>query len=420
MIVTKLKNGLNVIMYPIETSMSAEISMFIKAGSKYETERNNGITHLLEHMHFRQLGELSQDMIYYTTECMGSSLRGTTYKDMMHFFMKVRPQYTKESLSLFKKILVQSNWTDEQFQLEKKIVLNELNEKEDEVFLRSISDEAIWGNHPLSQQVLGSEEIIQKLSLEDIIQYKENAMCGDNIVLIITGRVDEEDIKESLEKIGEVPLHLSEQERIETSVKTQFTRKPKIHLEKFSSWNLCDVQISFDIPISEIFENEILFLNSVLGGGDGSILQKEIREKEGLVYDIYSDVDMYEEAAVLSIYFSVEREMLYETLEKVSGILKEINIIISQKDVDMNMTFFTENLWFWADDTHELNFQLGYDWIKGKNLLSIEERIERNRKINVLRLREIAEKIFKKENMTLIIMGPTGKVMKKRLQDIFL
>ena len=77
-------------------------------------------------------------------------------------------------------------------------------------------------------------------------------------------------------------------------------------------------------------------------------------------------------------------------------------------------------MWFWADDTHELNFQLGYDWIKGKNLLSIEERIERNRKINVLRLREIAEKIFKKENMTLIIMGPTGKVMKKRLQDIFL
>ena len=79
--VSKLSNGLTVIFYPIQYTKSVEIGLYVKAGSRYETKRNNGITHLLEHIHFRQLGEMSQEEIYQETECMGSSLQGTTYKE---------------------------------------------------------------------------------------------------------------------------------------------------------------------------------------------------------------------------------------------------------------------------------------------------------------------------------------------------
>lgn len=61
--------------------------------------------------------------------------------------------------------------------------------------------------------------------------------------------------------------------------------KFNIVLENYSSWELLDVQLSFDVNLELIQENELLFLNSILGGGDGSILQKEIREKVGMVYE---------------------------------------------------------------------------------------------------------------------------------------
>lgn len=98
-----LNNGLKVICYPIEHAMSVEIGLYIRAGAKYENKDNNGITHLLEHMHFRQLGDMNQKDIYGTTELMGTSLRGTTHKEMLCFNVKVRPKYLEKVWIFLKK-----------------------------------------------------------------------------------------------------------------------------------------------------------------------------------------------------------------------------------------------------------------------------------------------------------------------------
>ena len=75
----RLNNGLKIVEYPIDNAQSIEIGLYIKAGARYENKGDNGITHLLEHMHFRQLGNMKQKEIYEYAEKMGSTLRGTTY-----------------------------------------------------------------------------------------------------------------------------------------------------------------------------------------------------------------------------------------------------------------------------------------------------------------------------------------------------
>lgn len=188
-------------------------------------------------------------------------------------------------------------------------------------------------------------------------------------------------------------------------------------MKKYSSWSLLDVQLSFDVNLKLVKENELLFLNSIIGGGDGSRLQKEIREKMGLVYEIHSYVETYNDAAVLSIFFSIEKKNLQLGLKKIMDILNNLRVNISQRDMDMNKTFFTDNLWFWLEDSRELNFQLGCDFIEGKELLTIEERIKENEKIDNYRLREVSNIIFKRENISLIVMGTTKGLTKKLLKD---
>lgn len=315
--VSKLSNGLTFIFYPIQYAKSVEIGLYVKAGSRYETKRNNGITHLLEHIHFRQLGEMSQEEIYQETECMGSSLQGTTYKEMMNYRMKVRPQYLKKSLLLFKKILTTFNWTDEQLESEKKIVLNEIYEKEDEEELQQISDKAIWKEHSLSQSILGEERVIKKISLEELVKYKKDIFCKENIVFVITGAVEEDDIESITKQFERIPINDNEKNYIDKNIlEVQFQREPNIVVKEYSSWNILDVQLSFDVNLKLIRENELLFLNSIIGGGDGSRLQKEIREKMGLVYDIYSYVEIYNDAAVLSILFFYRKKELTSRFAK--------------------------------------------------------------------------------------------------------
>lgn len=416
--VTKLSNGLTFISYPIQHAKSVEMGLYIKAGSRYETKSNNGITHLLEHIHFRQLGDMSQEVIYQETECMGSSLRGTTYKEMVNFHMKIRPKYLEKSLLFFEKILTTFNWTDEQLESEKKIVFNEIYEKKDEQELQLISDETIWQEHSLSQPILGDEQTIKKISLEELVNYKKEIFCKENIVFVITGAVKDDDIKSITKQFGRIPITNNKRTFIdENIVETQFQRKPNIVIKKYSSWSLLDVQLSFDVNLKLVKENELLFLNSIIGGGDGSRLQKEIREKMGLVYDIYSYVEVYNDVAVLSIFFSIEKKNLQIGIQKIMEILNNIRTNISQRDMDMNMTFFTDNLWFWLEDSHELNFQLGCDFVKGKEILTIEERIKENEKIDYYRLREVSNVIFKNKNISLIVMGDTKGLSKKLLKD---
>ena len=257
-----LNNGLKVICYPIEHAMSVEIGLYIRAGARYENKENNGITHLLEHMHFRQLGDMNQKEIYETTEMMGTSLRGTTYKEMLCFNMKVRPKYLEKSLDIFEKILTTYDWTEEQLESEKKVVINEIYEKEDEVTLEKIYDKAIWRKNPLKRGILGSEENVKGFTVDDLVGYKKEIFSKNNVTLVITGAIDEEKSREIFEEFGKIKINegVERKEKVEVIKRRQFKREPDVKLENFASWNIVDVQLSFDVDLTKIKENELLLI----------------------------------------------------------------------------------------------------------------------------------------------------------------
>ena len=82
--VITLNNGLKVLVYPMLNTHSVTIGLYIKAGSGYEKGRFVGTTHLLEHLHFRKCGNLSQEELYYKMERIGSTLRAVTIYNERH------------------------------------------------------------------------------------------------------------------------------------------------------------------------------------------------------------------------------------------------------------------------------------------------------------------------------------------------
>jgi len=140
-----LKNGLIVYYYPIDNAYSTSIGLYINAGSKMELPEQNGITHMLEHMHFRRLEELSQNELYFSMDKIGANLRAMTHKEYMRFYMKCRPKFFQDTIKFFKKIISMYNWSDEDFEQEKKVVLNELDSKESNVYWESCMDSLVWG-----------------------------------------------------------------------------------------------------------------------------------------------------------------------------------------------------------------------------------------------------------------------------------
>lgn len=149
-----LSNVIKVFYIALPNTHSISIGLYIKVGSMYENHSNNGITHLLEHLHFRRLGNMNQDQLYTKMESIGSTLRAATYKDFVRFYMKIRPKFLKESVSIFQELLSYYEWEEEDLEKEKEVVLCQLEEKNSYISIEPFVQKTVWKDSSLSLPII--------------------------------------------------------------------------------------------------------------------------------------------------------------------------------------------------------------------------------------------------------------------------
>lgn len=408
-----LDNGLNILFRQMLNTHSAAIGLYIKAGSGYENERQNGITHFLEHLHFRRLGEISQEDLYYKMESMGSDLRGITYRDFLKFSMKVTPDQIQKSLFLFKNIIEADEWTEEEFLKEKQVVINQIIEKENYIWIEDEVGKTIFGNSPLANRIIGTVENIQNMQMAEILKYKKQMFNRDNLIFCITGHIDDETwlmIQRELQT-----LHIPKGEQMKwLPVPDGFhCRKPDVSF-LITKNSLLDVNLSFDISGAEQMGNLLPILNCILGEGTGSNLQKRVRENLGYTSDIYSYLERYKGFAVLHIRFSVERKLLMQCLTEIIQVIGQIKTEITTKDLDVSLPFYTTNKIFLEDDPLEMNHQIAYDTF----ILEDESDGLSHEKQILIKLEELARIIFVPKNVCLVVEGNTNGISKRSIKNI--
>ena len=83
-----------------------------------------------------------------------------------------------------------------------------------------------------------------------------------------------------------------------------------------------------------------------------------------------------------------------------------------------NLPYFTENLWYWIEDTSLLNSELGWEVFRQYKPLTIEDRIKEYQQVTKENLMSMAQKIFLPENVSLLIVGSVGSITKKKLKQL--
>ena len=176
---------------------------------------------------------------------------------------------------------------------------------------------------------------------------------------------------------------------------------------------------AFDVNNSVIKSEILLVLNSILGGGNGSLLQTHIREELGLSSNIYSFIETFGQASVLHIFYSIDKNFFYDSLLPIMQILNCLKREIENTQMETTIPFFTDDLWFWLEDPEYLNFQLARDiFIKGEKMYTIEEKIEKFSNISINSIVKAAQEIFVKNNMSIAILGNTRKITKKGIREL--
>lgn len=410
-----LRNGLRCIFHPMPNTHSVTIGLYIKAGPGYHGSLG-GITHLLEHLHFRQLDEISQDGLYYAMESIGSTLRGTTYRDLLTFSMKVAPVYVPEALKIILTLINANTWTTDNFNAEKRVVANQIEESEEHISIDQEARKYIFKKHPLSRSIMGEADQLNAIVLDDVIKYKKLIFSSSNMIVCLTGKFDESiklDIMDDLSRCI-VSRHIDEVDLMYPQCFHK--RKPDIaYVHKHNS-DMLDVNISFDISYTNSDFDCITILNCILGEGVGSKLQKRIREEQSYTSNIGSYIEWYPHFAVLHICFSVESSKFYSCLVEIFSIIESMKDSVSTEDLSISLPFYTTNHVFYEDDTEEMNYQLGYNQLIHKrmfNAITLQNSATTSAKIITQ-----AKHIFNAKNCCIVLVGNTKGISKSKIQQI--
>lgn len=201
--VSTLSNGLRVATEYVPYQETATVGVWIDAGSRYETDEDNGTAHFLEHMIFKGTQKRSQQVLEQEIENMGGHLNAYTSREQTCYYAKVLKEHVPTAMEIVSDILQNSKLEDRTITLEKDVILREMQEIEgnpEEVVFDHLHATAFQYS-PLGRTILGTADNIRSMTRDRIMNYIKMHYTAGRMVLVATGSVDHDEIVKQAEKL---------------------------------------------------------------------------------------------------------------------------------------------------------------------------------------------------------------------------
>lgn len=315
-----LDNGVRIILDPLSHLKSASVGVWIDVGTRHEDETNNGIAHLLEHLVFKGAGGRDAKSLAEDAEARGVYLNASTAYERTGFYAKSLSEEAIFSLDLCSDLALKPHLNSSDFELEKNVVLSEINEAFDDPEDRAgvTNQMASFENQPLGMPILGDENSLKSINMEMVNAFHNQYLSPQNIIIGISGAYDENQFIDFVcQKFG----HLKSGNKSQAKA-AYFTANSKFESRKIEQ---TQIALSFALPKPErdnLFTSQVY--SGILGGGMASRLFQDLREKHGLVYGIDAYCEKFREVARLNIAFGSADKNANEALKIIEGHLQDI------------------------------------------------------------------------------------------------
>lgn len=321
-----LDNGLKVIYEHIPYVKSISIGLWIKSGSRFENENNNGISHFIEHMLFKGTKNRSSKRISEEIETLGGQLNAFTSRESTCYYVKILDTHFDTGIDILSDMVINPIFSSEEIEKEKSVVLEEINMYEDlpEDLVADIQFKSVWGENTLAYPILGTSETVKNFTRESILDYYSQRYTPENTVLSVVGNFEEETLIKEIEK------KLSTWNSNNAIVITEDAPE-LLNAVTVKNKPIEQVHIALTLKGLESGSNDLyslLAINNYFGNGTSSKLFQSVREDKGYVYTIYSFPSSYKNTGMITIYFACNPSYLEDAIRLIKD---EINNIYTNK-----------------------------------------------------------------------------------------
>ncbi|KMT22580.1 M16 family metallopeptidase [Clostridium cylindrosporum] len=399
-----LKNGLKVITYEAEGNIFS-LGFGVKVGSLYENEKVSGISHLIEHMLFKGTKNRNIDEFNMDLEELATEMDIYTSYDQTVLGIDVIKTKADKAMEIVADMMMNPLFDDKEFKLEKKVILEEIKMGEDDpedIAYQGLYKEAFpsrWHNY----YIAGTLKSVKATTKEEVIEHHKKYYVPNNSIMCVVSSYSHEEVLQIAErhfgdwKEGEVEAVI--EEHIDIPFK-----KVKKHKKGISQ---AHVIYAFDIQNLTREESIVLTLFSEkIGSGGNSILFKELRDKRGLAYSVYSDIDFMNNLKMMYIYAGVSSENVNETCLVIDDMINYIKgeFKITEKSLSLLKERFIIDTEVTLQSSSTIVEYMMQGEIEYNNPLEYLEVLKVMNEVSTKELEEIASKVF--NNPLIYILMP--------------
>lgn len=403
--VQTLPSGLRIVTAPIEGTASATVMIFAGAGSRYEIDKERGISHFLEHMFFKGGRRYKNTKeVSAAIDGVGGEFNAFTGKEYAGYYVKTAAEQTELAMDVLSDMLLYATFPQEEIEKERGVIMEEERMYQDTPMYRAGWDfeEVLYGDHPLGWDTIGKETVIRSVNQDDFQKHKDELYSAENLVVTFAGKVTPEQALALTEKyLG--PL---------TGKHTRGFKALKTYGEKkvfLRTKNTEQAHLVLGVPgVSSVdprhFSHKILSV--ILGGNMSSRMFLNIREARGLCYYIATETDSYLDAGSLTTRAGVDQSRLHEAIKYIRHEYDECAAHgVTDEEMTRAKAYLKGKITLSLEDSEERAHFYGKQLLLYPKIRDIGEYMKLIDGVKKDQVNALAKELLKPEELRLVVIG---------------
>jgi zinc protease len=416
--VTRLRNGMQVVMQEDRSAPLATCVVGVKVGSAYENERTNGLTHFLEHLLFDGTEKFSREALKAEYDSHGIYFNAFTREDYTAYEIVAPKEFIGVGIRAQAQQLLHSIFPDGEFPKERKVVIEEIKKDEDNPSSAAgdLFTKTFYRGTPYGRPVIGYDTLIERVPKDSVLRFYQDHYVPTNMVAAVVGDFDRKVVLAELEEAyGGIP-------------RRSIPHAPRIQLSSFSGEIRHEqeavtrsylVSLGFPGPLVQTKDGVIFDLMcQILVGGDDSRLARALTGDAPLVNSVEGGYSKLLGVGALTVSLILSDGATVNTvIDRVKGELGRVaREGVSESELARAKRVYVTDAVF----NNERLVAKGRDLVQWAALgdISLRERyLNGVPEVTAKEVQDVAKKYFGRLNYVVTILKPKGAKISPYIVD---
>jgi predicted Zn-dependent peptidase len=404
-----LANGVRILTARMPYVRSVSVALFFGVGSRYEDAELAGVSHFIEHMLFKGTRRFpTAQVISEAIEGVGGVLDAATDKEVTVYSAKIASKHFDLAMDVLTDMVRHPRLEQRELEKERRVIIEELSMYRDspQEWVGVLADEALWPGLPLGREVAGTRATVQAVTREQMEAYRMDHYLPGNLVLSAAGDVEHGRVVEAAARLlgdwepGPLPTWVP-------CPPPPDVARVRLEQRKTEQTNLCLTMPALSYEHPDYYAMTVL--NAILGDGMSSRLFLEVREQQGLAYDVSSAPMHYHDTGCFVIYAGVDPS---RTAPALRAILDELRRLrrepVPEEELQRAREYTKGRMALRLEDTHSVASWLGGQETLRGHVLDVDDAMARFDAVTADDIRRVANTVFQEEWLRLAVIGPHG------------